>query len=51
MTRPFKPTKGQKVVTDENGKTRLVPDFEKQRRQKPAGQQRWNSKKVRVKPR
>lgn len=29
MTRPITPTKGQKVVTDENGKTRIVKDWGK----------------------
>ncbi len=43
-----KPTKGQKVVTDKDGKVRLVEDWEKKRRQKPAGQQRWNDSKWKV---
>ncbi len=47
--RGIKVDKTQKVVTDKDGKVRLVEDYEKQRRMKPAGQQFWKKDTVKVK--
>lgn len=40
--------KTQKIIT-ENGKTKIVEDWQRALKSKPAGQQFWNTKKRRFK--
>lgn len=47
--RSIKLPKGMKVTKDKSGKTVIETDWEKKRRQKPAGQQYFDTKKVKVK--
>lgn len=49
MTRKTKLNKSQKLVTDKNGKVRIVTDHRKVLKSKPAGQQFFDAKKVKVK--
>jgi hypothetical protein len=49
MTRKIKLPKGMKITKSADGKTKVEPDYEAQRRQKPAGQQFWKKDTVKVK--
>lgn len=49
MTRKTQLPKGMKVVTDKDGKVKIEKDWDKIRRQKPAGQQFWKKDTVKVK--